>query len=86
MARGPLARLAPRPRLGRGDSEPGGEAQSSAKREIREEGVRHTMGQGERQADGGSGDEEEPGEQHGGRSGLGARQELSATGAQDAPT
>jgi len=40
---------------------------------------------GERQADGESDDDEEPGEQHGGRSGLEARQELSATGAQDAP-
>jgi len=51
-----------------------------------QEGVRHTRRQEERQADGGSGDDEEPGEQHGGRSELGARQELSATGAQDAPT
>jgi hypothetical protein len=51
-----------------------------------QKGVRHTRRQEERQADGGSGDDEELGEQHGGRSGLGARQELSATGAQDANT
>ena len=51
-----------------------------------QKGVRHTRRQEERQADKESDDDEEPGEQHGGRSGLVARQELSATGAQDAPT
>jgi len=54
-----------------------------------QKGVRHKRRQEERQADRESGDDEEPGEQHGvtgGRSGLEARQELSATGAQDAPT
>ena len=45
----------------------------------------HTRQQEERQADGESDDDEEPGEQHGGRSRLAARQELSTTGAQDAP-
>jgi len=51
-----------------------------------QKGGRNTRRQEERQADKESDVDEEPGEQHGGRSGLEARRELSATGAQDAPT
>jgi len=87
----------PRPRQGGGEGgergsrfplgDSGSESDSDGETRSRE-GVRRTkrVRQEERQADGGSGDDEEPGEQHGRRSELGARPELSATGAQDAPT